>query len=328
MIDEKLKLIEMKESGAYRTWADIKEAFPISVSESAIKDAWRKRESLRKRSREEPGSTRRERRSTFSDVDRELRRWYNICAGLGADSVPLTMAVLRQRAEEIAANLGVTGFSASAGFVRRWAERHNLVNISLWGTGASAAADVESSQQRMAEIRTQLEAYDPEQIYNMDETGLYFRCLPNRAYVSAGNRRRARGSKAMKDKDRVTLVLAVNATGSHKIPVAVIGKAAVAVCFKPPRAPCPLPYFSQKSAWMDREVYKKWFSTVFVTAVRARTQLPCILIVDNCGAHGKLKHPQVAICPLPPNVTSVDQPLEAGIIAALKGRYKGHLLGW
>jgi len=264
---------------------------------------------------------------TFSDVDRELRRWYNICAGLGADSVPPTMAVLRQRAEEIAANLGVTGFSASAGFVRRWAERHNLVNISLWGTGASAAADVESSQQRMAEIRTQLEAYDPEQIYNMNETGLYFRFLPNRAYVSAGSRRRARGSKAMKDKDRVTLVLAVNATGSHKIPVAVIGKAAVSVCFKPPRAPCPLPYFSQKSAWMDGEVYEKWFNTVFVTAVWARTQLPCILIVDTCGAHGKLKHPQVAICPLLPNVTSVHQPLDSGIIAALKRRYKGRLLG-
>jgi len=36
MIDEQLKLIEMKESGAYRTWAEIKEAFSISVSEAAI----------------------------------------------------------------------------------------------------------------------------------------------------------------------------------------------------------------------------------------------------------------------------------------------------
>jgi len=66
------------------------------------------------------------------------------------------MAVLRQRAEEIATNLGVTGFSASAGFVRRWAERHNRVIISLWGMGATAAADMDSSQQRMVEIRTQL----------------------------------------------------------------------------------------------------------------------------------------------------------------------------
>jgi len=48
-----------------------------------------------------------------------MKRWYNICAGLGADSVPLTMEVLRQRAEEIAASLGVTGVFGSAGFARR-----------------------------------------------------------------------------------------------------------------------------------------------------------------------------------------------------------------
>jgi len=74
-------------------------------------------------------------------------------------------------------------------------------------------------------------------------------------------------------------------------------------------------------------VYEKGFNTVFVTAIRARTQLPCILIVDNCGAHSKLKHPQVAICLLPPNETSVHQPLDAGIVASLKRRYKGRLLG-
>ena len=130
----------------------------------------------------------------------------------------------------------------------------------------------------------------------------------------------------MKNKDRVTLVLAVNATGSHKIPVAIIGKAAVPLCFKSPRAPCPLPYFSQPSAWMDGDVYEKWFNTVFVPAVRERTRLLCVLDVDNCGAHNKLEHPQVAICPLPPNVTSVHQPLDAGIIAALKRCYKGRLL--
>lgn len=38
----------------------------------------------------------------------------------------------------------------------------------------------------------------------------------------------------MKDKDRVILVLEVNVTGSHEFSVALIGKAVVPVCFKPP----------------------------------------------------------------------------------------------
>jgi len=101
------------------------------------------------------------------------------------------------------------------------------VNFSLWGTGGSAAPDVEASQHWMEDNRVQLDAFVPQQIDDRNETGLYCGCLPNRAHAAAGSRRRARGSKAIKNKDGVTVVLAVNATGSHQIPVAVIGNAAV-----------------------------------------------------------------------------------------------------
>jgi len=172
----------------------------------------------------------------------------------------------------------------------------------------------------MAGTRADLATYDPEHIYNMDETGLQYRCLPTRSYIAAGRQRRARGSKVMKAKDRVTLVLARNATGSHKIPVASIGSVAVPLCFQPPCANCPLPYVSQHSAWMDAVVYEKVLNSVFVPEVRARTRSPVIMIVDNCGAHTELECDGVKICPLPPNVTSVHQPLDAGIIACLKRR--------
>jgi len=81
----------------------------------------------------------------------------------------------------------------------------------------------------------------------MDETGLQYRCHPSQTYIAAGRRRHVRGSKAMKAKDRETLVLNCHATGSHKIPVAIIGCADVRQCFKPPRYGCPLPYSSQEA---------------------------------------------------------------------------------
>jgi len=133
------------------------------------------------------------------------------------------------------------------------------------------------------------------------------------------------GSKATKAKDRVTLVLACNATGSHKVPVAIIGCATVPQFFKPPREGCPLPYFSQQSAWMDGTVYEKLFKTVFVPKVPSRTWSPVIHVVDNCGAHTKFECDGVTIFPLPPHVTSVQQPLDAGIIAYLTRRYKRRL---
>jgi len=117
----------------------------------------------------------------------------------------------------------------------------------------------------------------------------------------------------------------VSSTGTHKVLDAIIGTAQVSICFKRPPSPCPLPYFSQKSAWMDADVYEKWFKKVFVPAVRARTSLPVALVVDNCGPQSKLEHAQVTTIPLPPNVASIHQPLDAGSISALKRRYKRRL---
>lgn len=130
----------------------------------------------------------------------------------------------------------------------------------------------------------------------------------------------------MTAKDRVTLVLACNVTGTHKIPAAIIGNAEQPQCFKRPRAPCPLPCFSQKSAWIDNKIFKSWFETVFLFAVRARTDQLVVLISDNCASHEELQCDQVKFIALPLNCTAVYQPLDLGIIACLKRRNKRRLL--
>jgi len=139
--------------------------------------------------------------------------------------------------------------------------------VQLWGQAGSAAEAVRKGERRMAEIRLDLAAYDPENIYSMNETALQYRCLPSRTYIAAERRRRVRGSKAMNAKDRVTLVLECTATGSQKIPVAIIGCAAFPQCLKPPLEGFPLPYFSQQSAWMDGSVYEKRFKTASLPSV-------------------------------------------------------------
>ena len=51
------------------------------------------------------------------------------------------------------------------------------------------------------------------------------------------------------------LITCTNATGTHKIPLAMIGKAMIGKaenprCFRTKQ--CPLPYKAQKNAWNDR----------------------------------------------------------------------------
>jgi len=179
---------------------------------------------------------------------------------------------------------------------------------------------VSGSAARIAEIRETLRGVPPWLIYNIDETGLFYRCLPHRSYVSARERRSARGSKAMRAKDRVTAVLCVNADGSHKLPIAIIGKAVRPLCFCPPAPGCPVPFFSQVNSWMDGPTMAYWFASVLVQEVWRVTTEPVFLIMDNAPSDGELKEDGVTIVCLPPNTTSMYQPLDMGIISAVKRR--------
>jgi len=67
----------------------------------------------------------------------------------------------------------------------------------------------------MADVRRRLEAFDPEHMYNMDESDLFYMAVPNRSLVPTKDGRRVRGSKSMKAKQHVMLVLAVDAAGTH-----------------------------------------------------------------------------------------------------------------
>lgn len=113
-----------------------------------------------------------------------------------------------------------------------------------------------------------------------------------------------------------------------KIPLAMIGKAANPRCFRTRQSP--LPYNNQKNAWNDGKLTKWWFQEVFLPEIRKRTARQVVLLADNFGSHNTedpaLQDPQVKWILLPPNCTSVHQPMDQGIIAALKAKFKSKLL--
>lgn len=319
----KLRIIHWK-AGA-KSWAYISSQLGGAYSDTALREAYRHRAIYLARAAGGVSEAALTSKTTpFPDIDARLAEWCIAVRARGRKRVPLSLAILRCKAMQIAASPGISNFSASNGYLQNWARRHGWVNVALHGCGASA--NVAEAEARMAKIRRQLHGVDPYLVYNVDETGLLYRSLPSRSYVPAEDRRRERGSKAMNSKNRVTLTMCCNATGSHKVPVAMIGKAAQPMCFIGLGNQCPLPYFSQKSAWTDKTVFKRWFFEVFLQAVRARTRSHVILIMDNLGCHSVISDPQVTIIELPPNTTAVFQPSDAGVIAGLKRRYKFRLL--
>lgn len=65
---------------------------------------------------------------------------------------------------------GITDFSASQGWVEKFRARHGLTLPRLSGEADSVDMGVVT-----ADLRKLLEEYDPNDVYNGDETGLFFK---------------------------------------------------------------------------------------------------------------------------------------------------------
>ena len=62
----------------------------------------------------------------------------------------------------------------------------------------------------MQENRDLVAIYPPKNVLNMDETGLYWKMSPNYTLVTEAS------SGGKKSKDRITLTLIINTTGTNK----------------------------------------------------------------------------------------------------------------
>ena len=61
--------------------------------------------------------------------------------------------------------------------------------------------DIDAVEPKIEKIRKKIAEYDEDNVYNMDETGLFSKCLPDRSCVDAKDDKIARGTKLMKAKD-------------------------------------------------------------------------------------------------------------------------------
>lgn len=141
-------------------------------------------------------------------------------------------------------------FKASQGWLHRFKTRNGIRQITCKGEKSSADEDGSVAfRQEMANF-FQENDYSLDNIYNADETGLYSKTLPKKTLALA-EETKAFGFKECKE--RVTIMNCANATGSHKIPLLLIGRSSKPRCFKPFKDDLPLIYKAQKSSWMTRK---------------------------------------------------------------------------
>ena len=164
-----------------------------------------------------------------------------------------------------------------------------------------------------------LRKYDPDNIYNADETGLYFRATPDRTHAHASEA--VSGGK--KSKERITVLACTNMSGTDTKKLFVIGKSKNPRCFKNITS-LPVDYRANKNAWMTSDLFIEWLVEWDRSLQLKKRKI--LLLVDNCPAHPtppSLK--SIKLMFLPPNTTSIIQPLDQGIIKCLKQLYRKSL---
>ncbi|XP_039602214.1 tigger transposable element-derived protein 4-like [Polypterus senegalus] len=229
-------------------------------------------------------------------------------------NVPIDGKLLQAKAEEFAKELGHSEFKASNGWLDKFKKRHGIVFNRLCGKSAQVQEeDCSHWIQKLPEI---VKDYSPDDVFNADETGLFFKCTPDKTMTFKGEP--YHGGK--KSKERVTLLLGANMSGLEKLPALFIGKSLKPRCFKNVKS-LPVHYEANKKAWMTSQLFSKWQRKVDAAMVRKKRKI--ILFINNCTAHNHITVMKgVTIKFLPPNTTSKLQPLDQGIINNFKLRYR------
>ncbi|KAH9095153.1 hypothetical protein LEN26_017910 [Aphanomyces euteiches] len=170
-------------------------------------------------------------------------------------------------------------------------------------------------------------AYGSNDVYNVDETAVYFDMPPRTIWsIRGGNSALSAGEKHSM---RMTAVLTVRGDGV-KLPVLFIMRGVpVPGGLIENREFSTFPsdhyYAVQKNAWMDAALWSFYLRHVLMEEI----DTPSVIIVDNFDSHVSSfsrrfveRELGSTLCALPPNTTSHLQPLDVGVMAPFKSRLR------
>ena len=270
---------------------------------------------------------------SFDKLDEALYIWFRQAREAGS---PVTGPIMMEKAAELhkllySKNKDIKPFTGSSGFQWRFCQRFGIKSLAI--SGEKLSSDSSAAKKFVEEFKSITEGYSLDQVFNCDETGLYYKMLPGRTLASVHNE----PSGTKKAKDRVTINACSNASGSVKLPLLLIGKSKNPRCFRGiNKSALGVVYKSQKNAWVNTQIFKDWFDNHFVPAVQKELKAlgkepKAILLMDNCPAHPQEEHlvsadGKITAKFLPPNVTPLIQPMDQGILECIKRNYRKAIL--
>ena len=252
-------------------------------------------------------------------LDKALYLWFSQKRSQG---LSICGPLLCEKALDFNKKLGGSdSFVASKGWLTNFKNRHAIRQLKLEGESLSPDAKAAADFKKVFVKLLQEEGYSRNQIYNAHETSLNWKALPDKTLASK-TANSAPGHKV--NKERVTVLVSANASGSHALPLFVIGKAQTPCCFNN-IFNLPVVYRGQKNAWINGNLFTKWLIKDFISNVKTHqqktlTEGKTLLLLDNAPCHPAPEvlekeaqlagYPEFKVMYLSPNVTPLRQPMD------------------
>ena len=190
-LKRKIEMIDCVERGGKKDIASDFGIAPSSVS-TVVRDKDRYRKLFYEGHTDV--SKKRARPAKHEDVEEALLRWF---MGARSENVPLSGPILISKAEDLAKELGKCDWSCSVGWLDRFKKRHSLTCKSM--CGERAAVDEEVTDSWVTDVlHSVLARYNPRDVFNADETGLFWRLLPDKTL--AFKHEKCHGGKKSKER--------------------------------------------------------------------------------------------------------------------------------
>ncbi|KAK3851777.1 hypothetical protein Pcinc_041598 [Petrolisthes cinctipes] len=187
------------------------------------------------------------------ELDQACLKWFWQLRGTG---VFVRTTELKAAAEKFARHLNIPDFKASEGWVTRFKVRHGLSNKKTHGESLDAATEnIDQFRDKLRRL-IDCEGLSLNQVYNADETGLYFRSIPTNTLADE-KEKCVPGRKL--SKTRVSALCGANATGSHRLQPVVVGTAKNPRCLRGLMDRLPVIYYPSLKAWFNTRIFSDWF---------------------------------------------------------------------
>jgi hypothetical protein len=253
------------------------------------------------------GSIKRKPMNENEDITKIVWEWF---VSVRSRNFGISGTMIQEHAKEVAEKLGKSEFKASNEWLESFRKRHQIVFNEVCGESGDVCGETVADW--VAKLPSVMDGYEPKDIANGDETGLFLHALPSKTLCLKGER--CSGGKLCKE--RLTVFFCGFMTGEIEKPL-VIGRAAKPRCFKNiDIKKLPVDWKSNKKAWMTSHIMEEWL-TAFNAKMKQQNH-NVLLFLDNATCHPHIELSNVRLVWFTPNNTSVSQPVDQGVIKCVK----------